>query len=372
MAPEPSDPVMTRGGLVCLLWTLALIVSPAQAADKTLKMAPIDVEGDGGTLFVTPEGRSLLIDTGSETKDQQPWGLDGAKGGVDRIVAMAKAWGVKKIDYLIITHYHADHLGGIFELIQRMPIGVIIDHGANREQLDPTEPPDSIFNRRSTDSITNYARYLKLIKGHRHIVAKPGDVFHIGSLTDTIVSSDAKFIAKPLPGAGEPGQHCDTPPNEMDGGPENTRSVGSILSFGKVKIAVLGDLTWNMERELFCPINKVGHVNVLLVTHHGLALSSHPASIAGMRPDIAIMGNSAKKGAAIEVVSRINASAGLQGFWKLHASSAAGSLNGDSNYIANVQPAPDYGNTIKLEIAGAGTITVINTRNGFSKTYRVQ
>jgi beta-lactamase superfamily II metal-dependent hydrolase len=363
---------MVRGALISALLASALAVGPVHAAGKALIMEPVDMEGGGGTLFVTPEGKSLLIDTGSPANDRQPVGLDGAKGGVDRIVAMAHALGVRKIDYLLITHYHADHLGGIFELLKRMPIGTIIDHGPNREVPNPNEPPNSMTNRMAPDTIKNYAEYMKEIKGHKHIVAKPGEVFHFGSLTDTIVSADSKFIDKPLPGAGEPGQHCDEPPNPLDGGVENTKSVGSILSFGKVKIAVLGDLTWNMEHELFCPIDKVGHVNILLVTHHGLHWSSHPASIAAFRPDIAVMGNGAKKGAEPEVVNRINASPGLQAFWKMHSSLDYGSLDGDPNYIANTQAPPDNGYTIRLDIARNGKVVVTNTRNGFSQTYRVQ
>ncbi len=363
---------MIRSALISALLASVVAAGPGHAADKTLKMLPIDMEGGGGTLFVTPEGKSLLIDTGSPARASDPPSLDGSKGGVDRIVTMAHALGVKKIDYLLLTHYHADHLGGIFELIKRMPVGTFIDHGMNREVPNPDEPPNSMTNRMAPDTIKNYAEYIREIKGHKHIVAKPGDVFHFGSLTDTIVSADSKFIAKPLPGAGGPSQHCDVPPNPMDGGIENTKSTGSILSFGKVKIAVLGDLTWNMERELFCPIDKVGHVNVLLVTHHGLALSSHPASIAGMRPDIAVMGNGAKKGAVPEVVNRIAASPGLQGFWKMHSSVADGNLDGDPNYIANLQVPPDDGKTIRLDIARNGKITVTNTRNGFSKTYQVK
>ena len=45
----------------------AMLAGSPQAADKTLKMIPLDMDGGGGTLFVTPEGRSLLIDTGTET-----------------------------------------------------------------------------------------------------------------------------------------------------------------------------------------------------------------------------------------------------------------------------------------------------------------
>jgi beta-lactamase superfamily II metal-dependent hydrolase len=363
--------MMIRSVLISALLASALATGSVHAAGKTLTMEPVDMEGGGGELFVTPEGVSLLIDTGSPASDRQPTGLDGAKDGVDRIVRQFDALGVKKIDYLIITHYHGDHLGGIFELLKRMPIGEIIDHGPNREVPNPNEPPNSMTNRMAPDTMRNYAEYIKDIKDYKHIVAKPGDVFHFGSLTDTIVSADSQFIDAPLPGAGEPGQHCDAPPNPMDGGIENTKSVGSILSFGKVKIAVLGDLTWNMEHELFCPIDKVGHVNILLVSHHGLPLSTHPASIAGMRPDIVVMGNGAKKGAAPAVVNTINASPGLQGFWKMHASLANGDLDGDPNYIANLQPPPDNGDTIRLDIARGGEVTVTNTRNGFTKTYEV-
>jgi hypothetical protein len=157
-----------------------------------------------------------------------------------------------------------------------------------------------------------------------------------------------------------------------DGGLENSKSVGSILTFGKVKIAALGDLVWNKEQELVCPTDKVGHVNILIVTHHGTAFSTNPASIAALRPDIAVMGNGAKKGGVPATVNTIAASKGLQGFWKMHASVAYGNLDGDPNYIANLQPAPDHGDTIRLDIARSGRVTVTNSRNGFSKTYQVQ
>jgi beta-lactamase superfamily II metal-dependent hydrolase len=363
---------MIRNILLCAVLGFAAVASPATAADRTLIMEPIDMEGGGGTLFVTPEGRSLLIDTGSPAGNGAKDGLDGARDGVDRIVAAAKALGVRKIDYLIITHYHGDHIGGIFELLTRMPVGVIIDHGPNRESPRPELAPDSSINRMARDSIAAYARYLVAIKGHRHIVAKPGDVYHFGSLTDTIVSSDGQVIAKPLPGAGEPGALCDTPPMAADGGLENSKSVGSILSFGKVKIAALGDLTWNVEHELVCPVDKVGHVEVLIVTHHGTAFSSNPAAIAALAPDIAVMGNGARKGAVPATVNTVSASQGLQGFWKMHASTVDADLNGDPDFIANLAPPPDYGFTIRLKIARDGRIQVINTRNGFSKTYRVK
>ena len=83
------------------------------------------------------------------------------------------------------------------------------------------------------------------------------------------------------------------------------------------------------------------------------------------------MGNSATKGAVPAVVSVVSSSPGLQGFWKLHASTVNPELNGDPDYIANLEPAPDYGKNIRLDIARSGKVTVTNSRNGFSKTYQV-
>jgi beta-lactamase superfamily II metal-dependent hydrolase len=357
--------------IVSLLASFAFAV-PAHAASGTLKMVSIDMEGGGGTLFVTPEGRSLLIDTGSPNRNVPNYGLDGARYGLDRIVAAAKSLGVSRIDTLIITHYHADHIGGAIDLLQRMPVGTVIDHGPNRDRPFIDQAPDSVGNRMAQDSILAYAKYLEAIKGHRHIVARPGAVFHFGTMTDTIVASDGKVIARPLPGAGGRGARCDAPPMAENGGLENEKSVGSILRFGKVSIAALGDLTWNREHDLFCPIDKVGHVNILIVTNHGMAISSNPASIAAMRPDIAIIGNSAKKGDVPATFNVINNSSGLKGFWKLHASADDPALTGDPDYIANLEPSPDQGHAISLEIARDGRVTVTNSRNGFSKTYVVQ
>ena len=96
---------------------------PAPSSQE-LKIYFVDVEGGQATLFVTPAGQSLLIDTG--------W--DGNNGrDADRIVAAAKNAGVHKIDYVLITHFHEDHVGGLPQLVARIPVGTFLDHGDNRE-----------------------------------------------------------------------------------------------------------------------------------------------------------------------------------------------------------------------------------------------
>ena len=95
----------------------------AAPVTQDLKVYFVDVEGGQATLFVTPEGQSLLIDTG--------WSGNHGRDA-DRIVAAAKDAGIVKIDYVLITHFHEDHVGGLLQLVARIPVSTFIDHGDNR------------------------------------------------------------------------------------------------------------------------------------------------------------------------------------------------------------------------------------------------
>ncbi len=363
------------------------LVTPALAADA-LKVVAIDVEGGGGTLFVAPDGTSLLVDTGWPGGAGLLPSPDGAQNSADRIVAAAKKLGVKKLDYVIITHYHMDHAGGVTELAKRIPIGTFIDHGPNVEHVGPHDvvPPD--LKGGEPDDL--YPKYLAVIKGHKHIVAKPGQVIPMGAMTDTIVASDAVPMTKPLPGAGAKNPACDTAEAlsvKDEGGVENTHSVASLISFGKVKVAAFGDLSWKVEHALSCPVTRLGPVQVLIATQHGSGISSNPASIADMKPEVVVMGSSGKKGGDQGPIETIKASPGLQGFWQLHDSYAHPEWAKDKDYVANLNPAsadvakyakamfttpPDQGYDIALSITKDGGVTVTNSRNGFSKTYQVK
>ena len=361
---------------------LAFLLAAAPASAAGLKIVSIDVEGGAATLFVTPEGRSLLIDTGWPKGFGQMPSPDGSTESADRIVAAAKRLGVSRIDYVLVTHYHDDHSGGTEALVRKIPVGAFIDHGANGDPLHPDTPPERVINVPAGQ----YPRYLQATTGHRRLIVRPGEVIHIGSLTNTIVASDGQVIAEPLPGAGARNPNCNVP---VSGVPvnENSRSVASLLRFGKVTIAQFGDLSWDMEHALACPVDKIGKVNLLLVTQHGSAkVSSNPAQLKAMRPDVAIMPNGGKKGGDPEVIAAVSALPGLQGFWRLHENYKRPDLSGDKRMVANLNPAqaeidkvaakpweapPDRGYNIEAEVTEDGRITVTNTRNGFSKTYQV-
>jgi len=378
---------MLRKFLVAALLTSALTV-PAVAAEGTLKIVSVDVEGGGGTLFVTPEGKSLLIDTGWPSNYGLLPSPDGAKNSAKRIVAAAKKLGVSKLDYVIITHFHMDHVGGVMDLVKLMPVDTFIDHGVNVEHLPPGVKDDPQLPGGAPDIL--YPKYLQAIKGSKHIVAKPGQVIQIGSMTDTIVASDGVVLSKPLPGAGAANPVCDSAESKASrdvGGEENARSVASILSFGKVKIALFGDLSWEKERALSCPAGKLGHVNLLIATQHGSSISSNPASIADMHPDIVLMGSGGKKGGDEASIKTYRSSPGLMGLWQTHDNYAHPEWTSDKNMVANLNPAasavaaqakslfsvpPDNGHAIHAEITRDGKITMTNDRNGYSKTYQVK
>src|SRR6266478_8237940 len=109
-------------GLLSLFLPLLTSAVPGPESRKTLQIYFVDVEGGQATLFVTAEGQSLLIDTG--------WPGNAGRDA-DRIVAAAKLAGISKIDYVLLTHYHNDHSGGVPQLVERIPVGTFIDHGAN-------------------------------------------------------------------------------------------------------------------------------------------------------------------------------------------------------------------------------------------------
>jgi competence protein ComEC len=333
-----------------LPYLFAVLISAAglvTAATKDMTAYFIDVEGGQSTLFVTPAGESILIDTG--------WaGFNGRDA--DRIAAAAKDAGVRQIDYLIITHFHGDHVGGVPALAARLPIKNFVDHG---ETVEHTAAAQKLYDD-----------YLKEVGKGNHLVVKPGDKLPVKGLDWTIVSAAGNLIDKPLSGAGKPNPSCaDFQPKDVDA-TENARSVGSLIGFGKFRAADLGDLTWNKEHDLMCPNNKLGQVDVLVVSHHGNNLSSSPVLVHALHPKVAIMNNGEKKGGAVVSLNTIHASPGLVDLWQSHFSAEGGKEhNTAENRIANLTADPDAGNSLKLIAHSDGHFEVTNSRTGYTKKY---
>jgi beta-lactamase superfamily II metal-dependent hydrolase len=357
---------------VCLLLPCGANAAGKPQATKDLRIVTVDVEGGAAVLFLTPEGKSLLIDTGWPPGMGGPRPVAGAPpapplpSSAERIAAAAASLGVTKIDYLLMTHYHVDHLGGLQALLAKLPVGTFIDHGPNREDLPANANPRQV----TMAPATLYPGWVAAYAGHEHITAEVGKKLDIGSMHLEFVTGDGHVLDAPLPGAGQPNPLCsDVPPKERDGGQENARSVGTLITFGKTRILYLGDLTWNKEIELLCPVNKVGKVDLYFVTGHGMDLSSSPPT-AALAPVVAVMQNGPTKGGDEAVIKTVDAYPGLKGFWRIHYSVRYPDLNGDPNFIANLEATPDQGYSIGMDITPRGEITVTNGRNQFSKTYK--
>jgi competence protein ComEC len=380
--------------LAAVLFSLAVLSAPlgAQRASapptKPLDIYIVDTEGGKAALWVSPSGQSLLIDSGN------PGDRD-----LDRIMAAINDAGLKQIDFLISTHYHVDHIGGLTELAKRIPIAHFIDHGPSVEPRQQVQGFDTA--------------YAELYGKAKHTVVKPGDKVPIAGLDWRIVTSAGKGLKTPLPGGGKANPACaGVAMKEPAPTDDNSQSVGSVITFGQFRAIDLGDLLWNNELDLVCPSNPVGTVDVYFVTHHGLDASGAPPLVHGVQPRVAIMQNGTRKGAGAQAVATIRSSPGLEDLWQLHWSYNAGiEQNSAGVFIANVDDAatiagvltapprgggpgggapggggpgggaPGGGGRgagagahtpaywIKVSAKADGTFTVTNSRNGFSKTY---
>ena len=338
--------------LVCLLTVAALAQNAqanAQASDANhLLIYSIDVEGGQSTLLVdTRTHASLLVDTGWPSAD----GRDAT-----RIQNAMRDAGITRIDHLLITHFHVDHVGGVPELVQRVPIGEFLDHGPNREDSDITRH--------------DYAAYLKAIAGKPRRIVHPGDTINIPGLTAIVLTADGDHISA-VPGVSPAANPwCATEPHWDLDTTENPRSTGILIRFGEFRFLDLGDLTKAKEIPLVCPNNLIGAVDLYLVNHHGFNLSNSRAFVDAIHPRVAIMDNGAHKAGSPEAWQTVHQSPGLEDLWMLHTAEDSDlAHNSAPELIANPKGAPTDGAYLKVVASPDGSFSITNSRTGKTKDY---
>src|SRR5262245_9489170 len=349
-----------------LIVALLLVRSaPLHAQSQNLDVYWIDVEGGAATLIVSPSGESMLIDTG--------WEVDGRDA--KRIHAATEHAGLKKIDHLVISHYHADHVGGLAALAKMIPIDRFYGRG---DEIEPV-------NQKWFDS------YRTSAAGKRTIV-KPGDEIPIKGVHALAVAADGRVLATPI-GSGRPNPLCASTAQKAPAGPEKQNMVGTLLTFGKFTLLALIDLDWEKEMELVCPVNKLGTVTVYQSGRHGsFDGAGSPALLNAIRPQVAVVNNGPRKGlgqvdntvrsttpAGTKTTpyekngyARLAQIPGIEGIWQGHLSllDKDPSRNTSVEMIANLEDTAECkGNWIKASVEPSGRFTVVNGRNGFSKTY---
>jgi beta-lactamase superfamily II metal-dependent hydrolase len=360
----------SMAAVLALVLSTTFIVAQTRS---TLDIYVVDVEGGNATLFATPSGESVLIDTGN---------LNGAARDAGRIMDAVRDAGLSQIDHLIVTHWHGDHYGGLSELAKQIPIKEFIDHGPNAQ---PAAGPDEFLK----------TTYPQLYANARHTVAKPGDRVQLKDVDWRIVASNGEIVKSPLPGAGGRNAECANF-KPADNNAEDPMSVASYITFGRFRTAHLGDLTRNMEFKLMCPNANLPPVDLFLGMHHGQESSNSPVMDHALRPRVAIANNGTRKGGEPFAMMSIHTSPGFEDLWQLHFSLLSGQeYTTPGMFIANgidepvpampiapmAAPAPGAPGTppppvhngkaywIKVSAQRDGSFTVTNQRNGFSKTY---
>jgi competence protein ComEC len=319
---------MSRRGLflgIALFGTTFL--TAADAPRGSLEIFFIDVQGGAATLIVTPEKESILIDSG--------WpGLDDRDP--KRIEHVLKdVAGLDHLDQLVTTHWHTDHYGGVAGLAKRVRIDHFWDRGLpdlNAPGGDKAEYPDG---PKSDDPMG--IAYRKASEGKRRAL-QAGDVIRSrGKVEILVVASGGRVIRK----QGPVNPACDNvPPDLPVDGSDNARSLALKFTFGRFDFLDCGDLTWNIEKQLVCPVDQIGAIDLYQVTHHGMAISNHPTLVQTIAPTVAVMNNGPRKGGDAAAVARLLALPSLKALYQLHKNAATPpSSNTDPALIANSDPA---------------------------------
>jgi beta-lactamase superfamily II metal-dependent hydrolase len=312
--------------LTLLAWTSA---AAGQTDDRrrALEINFIDVLGGAATLVVTPDRESILIDSGwPGFDDRDP----------KRIVHVLKDLaGCDHLDHLVTTHWHRDHFGGVGGLSRLIRIDHFWDRGLPEDDTPGLDFPDG---PKPEDPLG--IAYRTASRGRRRAL-KPGDTLPLKGVEALVLASGGRVIdpvrrlgnvrdlpENPLCGSAPPDQPADPS--------DNARSLAILFSLGRFQFFDAGDLTWNVEKKLVCPVDLIGKVDLYQVTHHGMDISNHPTLVQTIAPTVAIMNNGPRKGGAPATVKLLRSIPTIQAAYQLHRNAATSSEdNTDEALIAN-------------------------------------
>ena len=216
--------------------SLALFLSPASAEKaRQLRSYALDVGQGDCSLFVLPDGRNVVFDAGP-------------RSNAKKTVNYLKSCGVRKIDLLVASHPHEDHIGGMKELLSKIPVKQIWDSGYNHGSKVQRD-----FYQMIKDKKIPFGR------PKRGYAAKLGDV-----------TLEVLAPARPLKGTSSDA---------------NNNGLIVLVTYGGVSFLMMGDAQ-KEEQETVSPLPRAA---VLKAAHHGAANGTDAALLRDVSPDIVIL-----------------------------------------------------------------------------------
>ena len=253
----------------------------------------IDVEGGGAMLVVSPEGESMLVDSGYP---------DLGSRDLKRILRVVKdVADLDRIDHAVVTHWHRDHYGNHAALAAELPIGRFLDRGIpDALQEDPEFEPRIADYRRASEN--------------ESIALAAGDDFALaGGVSVRVLAASRSVVS-----GGEPNPYASEHTARDRDNSDNAESLAMVIEHGDFRLFCGGDLTWNVEADLVTPGNPIGSIDLYMVTHHGLPTSNNPVLVKAVEPVVAVMCNGPSKGGQPDVLATLAALPTLKAWFQLH------------------------------------------------------
>lgn len=322
--------------LALLVYCLSPVApAPADEKDSRLDLYFIDVEGGAALLLVTPEGESLLVDSGYP---------DNGGRDLKRILHVLRdVAGRKQLDHAAVSHWHLDHYGNHAVLAGEIAVKNFWDRG-----IPESLPEDPTF----VDRVAPY----RGASQNKSKALDVGDKLPLRSGKTPLEIKTVTASGKVLPNSGDPNPFAKEHQPQPEDPTDNARSLSFLVSFGPFRFLTCGDLTWNVEASLMTPNNPLGKVDLFMVTHHGLNVSNNPVLVLAIDPTVTVMCNGPTKGGNAETQATLQRIKSLQARFQLHRNVA---LEADQQapaaFIANSGTTDEcQGQFIKASVAPDG------------------
>ena len=235
--PDGKRKYLLASALSVLTLTAAIWVNRQDYQYGVLTALTLDV-GQGESVILTSGGETALVDCGSSNSYKDPGGL-----AADTLHSM----GVRELSAVVVTHYHADHTNGLYEVLRRIPVQTIY--------LPDIEDEYGV---------------------REHLVSladeKGAQVTYVTKETADTLGDTVLTIYPPV----------------QSGGDLNELGLTALASAGDFDLLITGDMSGSTEKKLV-ETYALPDIEVLVVSHHGSRYSSNIRFLKSVTPEAAVI-----------------------------------------------------------------------------------